>query len=236
MASMAVQLLGFFTCLIGFIGTIISTVLPHWWRTAHVGTNIITAVEYMKGLWMECVWHSTGIYQCQVHQSQLALPRDLQIARGMMVTACVFSLLACVVSVFGMKCTQCAKGSSAKKMISVLGGVFFLLAGFTCLIPVAWCTNDVVNDFYNPALPYGMKFEIGQALYVGFISAGLTIIGGIMLLFTSCQKSVVQVPYLHPSHHLQRAPMSTPAPAHKSSHTPSRSSASRHGYQINDFV
>ncbi|KAM3935949.1 claudin-14 [Leptodactylus fuscus] len=237
MANMALQLLGFFISLIGFIGAIIATVLPHWWRTAHVGTNIITAVAYMKGLWMECVWHTTGIYQCQVHQSLLALPRDLQIARGMMVTSCVLSVLACVVSVFGMNCTQCAKGPSSKKMIVILAGVTFLLAGLTCLIPVSWSTNNVVQDFYNPSLPYGMKFEIGQALYVGFISGGLTVMGGIIFLFTACQKNIHQVPYIHPSQNVRRVPMSRPRPIiRKSSHTPSWSSASRHGYQINDFV
>ncbi|KAG9462492.1 claudin-14 [Eleutherodactylus coqui] len=236
MVSMALQLLGFFISLVGFIGTIIATVLPHWWRTAHVGTNIITAVAYMRGLWMECVWHTTGIYQCQVHRSQLALPRDLQIGRGMMVTSCVLSILACFVSVFGMNCTQCAKGSSAKKMIAILGAVVFLFAGLTCLIPVAWSTHNVIQDFYNPALPYGMKFEIGQALYVGFISGCLTVIGGMILLFTACQKNIHQVPYSHSPHNMRRMPVTRPTPVHKSSHTPAWSSASHRGYRINDFV
>lgn len=79
MASMAVQLLGFFLGLLGFAGTVVATLLPHWRSTAYVGSNIITATSYMKGLWMECVWHSTGIYQCEVYRSLLALPRDLQV-------------------------------------------------------------------------------------------------------------------------------------------------------------
>lgn len=79
MASVAVQLLGFFLGLLGFLGTVVATVLPHWRSTAYVGSNIITATAYMKGLWMECVWHSTGIYQCEVYRSLLALPRDLQV-------------------------------------------------------------------------------------------------------------------------------------------------------------
>ncbi|KAM4700114.1 claudin-14 [Discoglossus pictus] len=236
MVSLTVQLLGFTVALFGFIGTIIATVLPHWWRTAHVGTNIITAVEYMKGLWMECVWHSTGIYQCQVHQSQLALPQNLQIARAMMVVSCVLSVLACVVSVCGMKCTQCAKGSRAKKLIAVLGGIFFLLAGIICLIPVSWTTNDVVQAFYNPGLPYGMKYEIGQALYIGFVSGGLTIIGGVMLLLTSCLGDIDHVPYTHQPYNTRRPPVRRPPPVHKSNHIPSWSSASRNGYQLNDFV
>uniref|UniRef100_A0A8C5MCR0 Claudin n=1 Tax=Leptobrachium leishanense TaxID=445787 RepID=A0A8C5MCR0_9ANUR len=236
MASMAIQLLGFSVALIGFIGTIVATVLPHWWRTAHVGTNIITAVAYMKGLWMECVWHSTGIYQCQVHQSLLALPHDLQIARGMMVSSCILSVLSCVVSVFGMKCTQCAKGSSSKMFIAVLGGSCFIFAGLLCLIPVAWTTNDVVQTFYNPALPYGMKYEIGQALYIGFISGGLTVIGGIILLTSSRQGNPQDVPYIHPPYNARLNPPRRPPVVQKSSHSPAWSSATNHGYNINDFV
>lgn len=87
MASMAVELLGFFLGLLGFAGTLVATLLPHWRSMAYVGSNIITATAYMKGLWMECVWHSTGIYQCEIYRSLLALPRDLQ------VSAVVFSPL-----------------------------------------------------------------------------------------------------------------------------------------------
>ena len=78
-ASMALQLLGFFLGMLGFLGTVAATVLPHWRCSAYVDTNIITAVSYMKGLWMECVSHSTGIYQCELHRSLLALPSDLQV-------------------------------------------------------------------------------------------------------------------------------------------------------------
>ncbi|XP_037095599.1 claudin-14-like isoform X2 [Syngnathus acus] len=108
MASTAVQLLGFFLSLLGFVGTVAATVLPHWRSSAYVGSNIITATAYMKGLWMECVWHSTGIYQCELYRSLLALPQDIQAARALMVLSCVTSVLAIVVSVMGMKCTYFA--------------------------------------------------------------------------------------------------------------------------------
>lgn len=235
MASMAVQLLGFGLSLLGLAGTITATILPHWWKTAHVGTNIITAVAYMKGLWMECVWHSTGIYQCQLHRSPLALPRDLQAARAMMVISCVLSILACVVAVTGMKCTQCAKGSAAKSVIAVLGGILFILAGLLCLIPVSWTTHDVVTDFYNPMLPNGMKYEIGQALYLGFVSSSLTIIGGVILC-TSGQRAGNPVSYPSQSRHTRAAPLYRPPMAYKSNHTSSLTSASRSGYRVNDYV
>lgn len=78
---MALQLLGFFLGLGGFAGTVLATLLPHWRITAFVSSNIITATASMRGLWMECVWHSTGIYQCELYRSQLALPPDLQVRR-----------------------------------------------------------------------------------------------------------------------------------------------------------
>lgn len=79
MASMGVELLGFFLGLLGFTGTVVATVLPQWWSTAFVGSNIMSVTAYIKGLWMECVWHSTGIYQCQLYRSMLALPPDMQV-------------------------------------------------------------------------------------------------------------------------------------------------------------
>lgn len=79
MASTTGQVFGFFLGLLGFTGTVVATVLPHWRSTAYVGSNVITATEYMTGLWMGCVWHSTGIYQCELYRSLLALPSDLQV-------------------------------------------------------------------------------------------------------------------------------------------------------------
>ncbi|NWY20716.1 CLD14 protein, partial [Aphelocoma coerulescens] len=225
MASWALELLGFSLGLLGLIGTLIATVLPHWWRSAHVGTNIITAVAYVKGLWMECVWHSTGACQCRAHRSQLALPADLRAARAMMVTSCLLSVLAAAVAVVGMKCTRCAEGSPAKASIAGSGGIGFVAAGLLCLVPVSWSTSDVVMDFYNPTLPAGMKYEIGQALYLGFVSSALTMLGG-ALLGASCLGEEPPFP-----------PRSGTGPsASKGNPAPSLTSASHSGYRLSDYV
>ncbi|XP_043927729.1 claudin-14 [Protopterus annectens] len=233
MASSAVQLLGLTLGLLGFIGTVATTLLPHWRRTAHMGANLITAVAYLEGLWMDCAWHSTGMYQCQFYRSQLALSQDLQAARAMMLISCVLSILACIVAVIGMKCTNCAKNS--KTVFAIFGGICFILAGLMCLVPVSWTANDVIRDFYNPMLPNGMKYELGQALYVGFVSASLTVIGG-CLLCASCSDSRNNVRYPPPQRSQRHAPPYRPPAAYKNSHTPSRSSASRSGYHLHDFV
>ncbi|NWH89142.1 CLD14 protein, partial [Aegithalos caudatus] len=205
MASWALELLGFSLSLLGLIGTLITTILPHWWRSAHVGANIITAAAYAKGLWMECVWHSTGVYQCQPHRSQLALPAQLRAARAMMVTSCLLA----------------PAGS---------GGVGFVAAGLLCLVPVAWSTSEVVADFYDPTLPAGVKYEIGQALYLGFFSSALTMLGG-ALLCASCLGSGEDS---RPRSGLGALPSSRPPSAPKGNQAPSLTPHS--GYRLSDYV
>ncbi|NXX72862.1 CLD14 protein, partial [Spizella passerina] len=230
MASWALELLGFSLSLLGFIGTLIATILPHWWRSAHVGTNILTAVAYLKGLWMECVKHSTGVYQCQPHRSQLALPADLRAARAMMVISCLLAVLAAAVAVVGMRCTRCAEGSPAKASMAGSGGVGFVAAGLLCLVPVSWCTNEVVVDFYSPTLPTGMKYEIGQALYLGFVSSALSIMGGALL----CTSWLGNEAIFQPRSAAPQSPR--PPSASKGDHAPSLTSASHSGYRLSDYV
>ncbi|NXX68151.1 CLD14 protein, partial [Spizella passerina] len=212
------------------IGTLIATILPHWWRSAHVGTNILTAVAYLKGLWMECVKHSTGVYQCQPHRSQLALPADLRAARAMMVISCLLAVLAAAVAVVGMRCTRCAEGSPAKASMAGSGGVGFVAAGLLCLVPVSWCTNEVVVDFYSPTLPTGMKYEIGQALYLGFVSSALSIMGGALL----CTSWLGNEAIFQPRSAAPQSPR--PPSASKGDHAPSLTSASHSGYRLSDYV
>lgn len=73
MANSGLQLLGFALALLGVIGLIIGTILPHWKMSAYVGDNIITAVAMYQGLWMSCAFQSTGQMQCKVYDSMLQL-------------------------------------------------------------------------------------------------------------------------------------------------------------------
>ncbi|CAF92811.1 unnamed protein product, partial [Tetraodon nigroviridis] len=186
MASAALELLGFFLGLLGLLGTTVSTVLPYWQISAHIGSNIVTAVANMRGLWMECVYQSTGAFQCETYNSMLALPADMQASRALMVVSLVLSFLAVALAVLGMQCTVCLGGSgAAKSRVAGVGGACFLTAGFLALVPVAWTTHEVVQTFYRPDLPSSMKFELGECLYVGLAAALLSMLGG-ALLCASC--------------------------------------------------
>ncbi|XP_028292815.1 claudin-14-like [Gouania willdenowi] len=247
MSSAAVQLLGFLLGQLGFVGTIIATALPHWRLSSYVGSNIITATRYMKGLWMECVWHSTGIYQCEVYRSLLALPQDLQAARALMVLSCLTSALATVASVMGMKCTRFAQDSSVKSAVVLSGGISFICAGMLCLITVSWTTHEVVQDFYDPFLPSGFKYEIGPAVFLGYVSALLCLFGGLVLCWSSTKDRPQRPAYSH-----RKYPPSSPPPAFSTTYppappyrphealrdnrAPSLWSVSSSGYRLSNYV
>ncbi|CAL8266791.1 unnamed protein product [Lota lota] len=246
MATMTLQLLGFSLGMLGFLGTIATTLLPHWHSTAYLGSNIITSISYMKGLWMECVSQSTGIYQCELHQSLLALPSDLQAARALMVISCVTSTVAVFLAVMGMKCTQCAHSLSTKKALLLGGGVCFFSAGLLCLIPVSWTTNSIIVDFYNPFLPSGMKYELGLAIYVGYASSCLSLTGGFALFCSNnCQQQPITYPPPRqmvrsyspspPPAVLACAPSYRPPEALRGNCVPSVLSVSRNGYRLDDL-
>ncbi|XP_064182891.1 claudin-14-like [Anguilla rostrata] len=237
MGTMLIQLLGFFLGLLGLLGAMVATVMPHWRRTMSVGSSALTDTAYMKGLWMECVWHSTGVYLCELHRSLLDLPRDLQAARALMVLSCLASVLAAAVSSAGMECTSCARGSPAKTALAAGGGACYAVAGLLCLVTASWTTNDIVREFSSHQLPGGVRYEIGQAVYVGFVSAAFSIAGGAVLCL-SCGKSPKHSLCRQKTHDaLQLLPIKYQPPvAETGTDLPPGLSDSISGYKLNDYV
>ncbi|NXX87120.1 CLD2 protein, partial [Urocolius indicus] len=181
MVSMGLQLLGYALAFLGSVGTLTATLLPSWKTSSYVGASIVTAVSFSKGLWMECASYSTGIAQCDIYSSLLNLPADIQAAQALMVSSCAVSGLACLLSVPAMRCTVFGRGSPGKDRLAVVGGVLFVIGGLLCFIPLVWNIHVVLRDFHNPAVPDSMKFELGEALYLGIISSLLSFVGGFIL-------------------------------------------------------
>ncbi|XP_069069724.1 claudin-2 [Pleurodeles waltl] len=181
MVSVGLQMLGYIFGILGMVGTIIATLLPNWKSSSYIGSSIVTAVGYTKGLWMECASMSTGITQCDTYNSLLDLPSDIQAAQAMMVTSISISILACIISVFGMRCTIFAQDSPGKDKVAVTGGAFFVIAGLLGIIPITWNLHVILQDFFNPTIPDTLKYEIGESLYLGIVAALVSIFGGCML-------------------------------------------------------
>ncbi|XP_007254241.3 claudin-4-like [Astyanax mexicanus] len=179
------QILGVMLAIVGWLGTVMACAMPMWRVTAFVGANIVTAQIIWEGLWMNCVVQSTGQMQCKVYDSMLALPQDLQAARAMVIISSLVGVFGVLMAVVGGKCTNCMEDEAAKAKACIVAGVIFIIAGFLILVPVSWSANTVIRDFYNPLVYEAQRRELGAALYIGWGSAALLMLGG-GLLCGSC--------------------------------------------------
>lgn len=185
MPSAGLEMLGVTLAVLGWISAIVSCALPMWRVSAFVGMNIVTAQITWEGIWMNCVVQSTGQMQCKVHDSMLALSGDLQAARALTVITIVVGIMGLLVAVAGAKCTNCVDEESSKARVMIAAGTTFISASLTQLIPVSWCANSIIQEFYNPLTPETQKREIGAALYLGWAAAAFLLIGG-GILCSSC--------------------------------------------------
>lgn len=182
---MGLQILGIALCVIGWLGAIITCVLPMWRVTAFIGNNIVVAQIIWEGLWMNCIVQSTGQMQCKVYDSLLALSQDLQASRALTVIAIVVGVLGILISIVGGKCTNCIENEVTKAKVTIIAGIIFILAGLLTLIPVSWSANTIIKDFYNPLVTDAQRRELGASLYIGWGTSGLMLLGG-ALLCCSC--------------------------------------------------
>ncbi|XP_035478648.1 claudin e [Scophthalmus maximus] len=194
MVSLGRQMLGFALAIIGFLGTIIVCALPMWKVTAFIGANIVTAQVIWEGLWMNCVTQSTGQMQCKIYDSMLALPQDLQAARALVVVAIIIAALGVLMGIVGGKCTNFVEDQNAKAKVAIAAGIIFICAGVLILIPVCWSANTIIRDFYNPIMTNAQRRELGAALYIGWGTAALLILGGALLCSSCPQKDSPEYP------------------------------------------
>lgn len=185
MVSLALELTGISLSVLGWLLSVVSCALPMWRVSAFIGANIVTAQVYWEGLWMSCVFQSTGQMQCKVYDSMLALPQDLQSARALTVISIILGLLALLISMVGAKCTNCIEAEGAKARVMAASGGAFITAALTQLVPVSWSAHTIIVEFYSPIVPEGQKMEIGAALYLGWAAAALLLVGG-SILCCSC--------------------------------------------------
>ncbi|KAM8853285.1 claudin-8 [Synchiropus picturatus] len=185
MANSALELVALIVTLIGLVGTAASTGMPMWRVTAFIGENIIVFETRYEGLWMNCYRQADIRMQCKVYDSLLALPQDLQAARGLMCCALALGALGMLFSLVGLQCTSCIQNNDrAKRLVLILSGAMIVMACICVLIPVSWTGHVIIRDFYNPLLIDAQRRELGEALYVGWVAAAFLFVGG--CLFICC--------------------------------------------------
>lgn len=180
MLPAAIQILAFALALLGVLGATVATLLPNWKVSVNAWSSIMTPVSQMQGLWMDCVWYSSGVFSCTVKNSVLTLPAYLQTTRAAMVLSCVVASFGLCLASLGLKCTRWGGSHRAKGHTAIAAGGAFILASFLCLAPASWFTSTVITAFLTADLPDSSKYQPGGALCLTFISAGFLLAGGVI--------------------------------------------------------
>ncbi|KAL2096614.1 hypothetical protein ACEWY4_008762 [Coilia grayii] len=168
---------------LGLIGVAAVTGLPMWKVTAFIEENIIVMETRWEGLWMNCYRQANIRMQCKVYDSLLFLPPDLQAARGLMCASVALSTFAFIVSAVGLRCTRLVDSRPrTKHIVLVTGGCLYLAACAATIIPVSWTGHVIIQDFYNPLLISAQRRELGEALYIGWVTSALLFTAGVILL------------------------------------------------------
>ncbi|XP_077421768.1 uncharacterized protein LOC144051968 [Vanacampus margaritifer] len=170
---------------IGLVGVAVTTGIPLWRVTSFIGANIVTGQIIWDGLWMNCVMQSTGQMQCSLNESVMRLTPDLQAARALVIISLVFGFIGFMVTFIGAKCTSCLNKETSKAKVVIIGGCLVIVAAVLVLIPVTWSASITITDFVNPLTINTQRREIGASIYIGWGSAAILLVGGIILT-TSC--------------------------------------------------
>lgn len=177
------ELLALCLGIIGLIGTMAVTGLPMWKVTAFIGENIIVMETRWEGLWMTCFRQANIHMQCKAYDSLLFLPPDLQASRGLTCSALVLSALGLLVSLLGLRCMSCLKDQPrVKSMFLIASGAMQILASVCVIIPVSWTAHTIIRDFYNPLLIDAQRRELGEALYIGWVTSAFLMASGVIFL------------------------------------------------------
>ncbi|XP_077466873.1 claudin-8-like [Stigmatopora argus] len=177
--EMAAMCLG----LAGLLGAAAITGMPTWRVTAFVGENIVVMETRWEGLWMNCYRQANIRMQCKVYDSLLALPPDLQAARGLTCCALALSAAGLLLAAAGLRRAPCFAGDRRLKTAALAAaGCAQLLASVCVLVPVSWTGHVVIRDFYDPLLIDAQRRELGDALYLGWVTGAVLLASGSLFL------------------------------------------------------
>uniref|UniRef100_A0A3Q0QPJ1 Claudin n=1 Tax=Amphilophus citrinellus TaxID=61819 RepID=A0A3Q0QPJ1_AMPCI len=214
--NMLIEVVALFLGFVSWIMIFISLQDQHWRESTQDGSVILTSAIY-ENLWMSCASDSTGAYNCREFPSLFALPGYVQASRALMIASMVFGTFGLAATLAGMKCSKIGgENYTLKGKVAAIGGVLFLLQGLCTMIAVSWYAANITQQFFDP-LFQGIKYEIGEGLYIGWGSAILAICGGSFLLCTCrmTDNKIITYPYQPPSggHMLSTVATSEPVPS-----------------------
>ncbi|NXI69535.1 CLD19 protein, partial [Anseranas semipalmata] len=180
MASSALQICALLLALAGFTILLLTT-MSNRWKISDTTAVLVPAEWISEGLWMDCAVADFGSIQCKKFLYMLSSDIYIQACRALMIASILLGFIAAVLSLLGLKCTNIGLSDEDGKMkFAVTGGYLFILGGLCSMVAVSWYAAMITAQFFDK-LYAGTKYELGDALYLGWAGSILYMLGGIFL-------------------------------------------------------
>ncbi|XP_043961120.1 claudin-11-like [Gambusia affinis] len=177
MAHICRQLIGVGGSCAGWVGLIFATATNDWVRTCDYSVATCLRMDELgsRGLWAECVV-SPSLYHCVTLDQMFSLPAYVQVSRALMIAACLLGVPALLLVLLSMPCIRLPSNSSTtvKKRRTQVGGVLFIVIAVFGGIATVWFPIGANKEEH--------LMSFGYALYVGWVAAGLCLLGGVVIL------------------------------------------------------
>ncbi|KAF4097780.1 claudin-1 isoform X2 [Onychostoma macrolepis] len=171
------------------------------WKVLGHNNDQSPTLDKYKGLWMECLVHRSSHVECKSYTSLLHQTFEIQVGRAVMIISIVFSSLAALVAISGLRCTRCLEeNEKSKDRAAFLGGILFVCGGLLALGITSWFIQEIVDYFFQNDTATE-RYVVGRSLIGAFVASVLCLFGGILL----CAGSVT---YLHSKKILRKHPVS----------------------------
>ncbi|XP_030647904.1 putative claudin-24 [Chanos chanos] len=169
----------------GLVTTFITTFLPLW-KTMNSDLNEME--NWYEGLWHTCIFTEEVGLHCKAFESFLALPPHTLVSRVLMCISIATGALGVAAAFFGLDGVEVgASRPKLKRGLLILAGVLVWISGVTTLAPVSLVAYVTVVEFWDENIPDVVpRWEFGEAMFSGWFSGLLLVIGGSFLFVAVC--------------------------------------------------
>ncbi|XP_007552471.2 PREDICTED: claudin-4-like [Poecilia mexicana] len=169
----------------GWLAAVLTRCLALWTVSGTLNNQTASLPAYWDGVWLQ--WDHwdlahDGSLHCSFYQSLMSLSGSFRTWRALIMAAIGVGGFAMVVGGVGLVWFP------GRGQIKVFSGSFFIVAGILLLVPTAWTCHHTSQPLEG-AVP--LRRDWGPALYLGWISFALMLVGGVILT-TRCPTAGVQ--------------------------------------------
>lgn len=181
------EVAGFALALAGWFCAILTRCVALWKVSGAMDNTTAALPAYWDGLWLQ--WDQwdlahDGRLHCSFYQTLLSLSGHFWTWRALITAAIVAGVFATVTGASG------AIWFPQRGQVRAASGAIFVLSGILLLIPTAWTCHHTSQPLEGAEQ---LRRHWGPALYLGWTSSGLMLVGG-LILSSAWPRGDTQVP------------------------------------------